>query len=205
LKCSEAPDEPESVSNETLYQLSCFIDKDVKYLHTGLKNRLTETIHKNSATLGRDADYTKSSLISRLPAYLSIQFVRFYYKEKEKINAKILKDVKFPLTLDVYELCRPELQQKLIPIRDRFKIMDDKKLEEEKKAKLEGKKSAQEKMDVDKEEKKEYESYSFPDDIGSNNSGLYELQAVLTHQGRSSSSGHYVAWIKRNDRKQKVF
>jgi hypothetical protein len=40
--------------------------------------------------------------------------------------------VKFPLTLDVYELCRPELQQKLIPIRDRFKIMDDKKLEEEK-------------------------------------------------------------------------
>ena len=31
------------------------------------------------------------SLISRLPAYLSIQFVRFFYKEKEKINAKILK------------------------------------------------------------------------------------------------------------------
>ena len=31
------------------------------------------------------------SLISRLPAYISIQFVRFYYKEKEKINAKILK------------------------------------------------------------------------------------------------------------------
>lgn len=42
------------------------------------------------------------------------------------------QDVKFPLTLDVYELCRPELQQKLIPMRDRFKIMDDKKLEEEK-------------------------------------------------------------------------
>jgi hypothetical protein len=32
----------------------------------------------------------------------------------------------------VFELCSPELQQKLIPIRDRFKIMDDKKLEEEK-------------------------------------------------------------------------
>ena len=31
------------------------------------------------------------SVIKRLPAYLSIQFVRFYYKEKEKINAKILK------------------------------------------------------------------------------------------------------------------
>ena len=34
-------------------------------------------------------------------------------------------------------------------------------------------------------------------DTGSNNSGYYELQAVLTHKGRSSSSGHYVAWVKR--------
>lgn len=40
------------------------------------------------------------------------------------------------------------------------------------------------------------EPFSFPDDVGSNNSGYYELQAVLTHRGRSSSSGHYVAWVK---------
>jgi len=25
---------------------------------------------------------------------------------------------------------------------------------------------------------------------------MYELQAVLTHKGRASSSGHYVAWVK---------
>lgn len=31
------------------------------------------------------------SKIKRLPGYLAIQFVRFYYKEKEAINAKILK------------------------------------------------------------------------------------------------------------------
>ena len=35
-------------------------------------------------------------------------------------------------------------------------------------------------------------------DVGSNNSGFYELQAVLTHKGRSSSSGHYVAWVRRH-------
>lgn len=35
-------------------------------------------------------------------------------------------------------------------------------------------------------------------DPGSNNSGNYELQAVLTHQGRSSSSGHYLAWVKHS-------
>lgn len=50
-------------------------------------------------------------------------------------------------------------------------------------------------MDVDK--KKRLEPFSFADDIGSNNSGYYELTAVLTHQGRSSSSGHYLAWIRK--------
>ena len=34
-------------------------------------------------------------------------------------------------------------------------------------------------------------------DVGSNNSGYYTLQAVLTHRGRSSSSGHYVAWVRQ--------
>ncbi|PIO73841.1 hypothetical protein TELCIR_04172 [Teladorsagia circumcincta] len=38
--------------------------------------------------------------------------------------------------------------------------------------------------------------FSFPDDEGSNNSGFYELKAVITHKGRSSNSGHYVAWVR---------
>jgi ubiquitin carboxyl-terminal hydrolase 14 len=40
---------------------------------------------------------------------------------------------------------------------------------------------------------------SFSLDVGSNNSGFYELQAVLTHKGRTSSSGHYVAWVKHSE------
>lgn len=31
------------------------------------------------------------SKISRLPAYLTVQMVRFFYKEKESVNAKVLK------------------------------------------------------------------------------------------------------------------
>jgi len=31
---------------------------------------------------------------------------------------------------------------------------------------------------------------------GENRSGLYELVAVLTHIGRSSDSGHYMAWVR---------
>lgn len=34
-----------------------------------------------------------------------------------------------------------------------------------------------------------------PDDFR----GLYELFAVVTHKGRSSSSGHYMAWIRQGE------
>lgn len=51
------------------------------------------------------------------------------------------------------------------------------------------------------EAEKKYAPYWFEDDLGSNNSGYYTLQAVLTHRGRSSSSGHYVGWVRQSDDK----
>ncbi|XP_028163286.1 ubiquitin carboxyl-terminal hydrolase 14 isoform X3 [Ostrinia furnacalis] len=191
LVCSEA-EEPPTRSSESFLQLSCFISQDVKYLQSGLRSKMSEQITKMSQTLGRDAVYTKTSKISRLPAYLTVQFVRFYYKEKEAINAKILKDVKFPLDLDVYELCSPELQERLAPMRAKFKEVDD--------ANVESSLTAKNKPhgDSKKESKnKRVMPYWFENDVGSNNSGFYRLQAVLTHRGRSSSSGHYVAWVAR--------
>ncbi|XP_052776253.1 ubiquitin carboxyl-terminal hydrolase 14-like [Mya arenaria] len=193
MKCEESEEEPATKSTEKFLQLSCFIEKDVKYMHTGLRSRLEEHITKNSPTLGRDAVFKKSNKISRLPAYLTIQFVRFFYKEKESVNAKILKDVKFPLSLDVFELCSEDLQTKLLPQREKFKAQEDKEAEEASQLKAANKKPGKE----GDGKKMQQHPYSFPDDVGSNNSGYYELQAVLTHKGRSSSSGHYVAWVKR--------
>lgn len=158
---------------------------DVKYLQTGLKLRLEEEITKFSSSLNRDAQYIKTCRISRLPAYLSINLVRFFYKEKNSISAKILKDVKFSMKLDLYDLCTPELQNKLLPMRQKFKEYEDKLAEDVNKG------------DSSNENPKEFYDYHFEDDIGSNNSGMFTLNAVLTHKGRSSSSGHYVAWIKR--------
>jgi len=128
---------------------------------------------------------------------LSIQFVRFYYKEKEKVNAKILKDVKFTLNLDVYDMCTPALQEKLKPMREKFKDDDEKKLEQ----KIAATANGAEPMETNGTTKTKSTTlpYHFPDDIGSNNSGYYELSAVLTHRGRSSSSGHYVAWVRQKD------
>ncbi|XP_058995019.1 ubiquitin carboxyl-terminal hydrolase 14 isoform X1 [Mustela lutreola] len=188
MKCTESEEEEVTKGKENQLQLSCFINQEVKYLFTGLKLRLQEEITKQSPTLQRNALYIKSSKISRLPAYLTIQMVRFFYKEKESVNAKVLKDVKFPLMLDVYELCTPELQEKMVSFRSKFKDLEDKKVNQQPK-------TSDKKSSPQKEVK--YEPFSFADDIGSNNCGYYDLQAVLTHQGRSSSSGHYVSWVKR--------
>ncbi|OCT76695.1 ubiquitin carboxyl-terminal hydrolase 14 [Xenopus laevis] len=188
MKCTESEEEEVTKSKETQLQLSCFINQEVKYLFTGLKLRLQEEITKFSPSLQRNALYIKTSRISRLPAYLTIQMVRFFYKEKESVNAKVLKDVKFPLMLDIYELCTPELQEKMVPYRSKFKQLEDKKVSEH-----------APKANQMAQREVQYEPFAFPGDIGSINSGYYELQAVLTHQGRSSSSGHYLSWVKRKN------
>jgi len=41
-------------------------------------------------------------------------------------------------------------------------------------------------------------------DPGGNSSGYYDLVAVLTHQGRSSSSGHYLGWVRHREGEGKV-
>jgi ubiquitin carboxyl-terminal hydrolase 14 len=191
MKCTEADDEVAAKSKENFLQLSCFISTEVKYMHSGLKLRLNEQITKKSPSLGRDAVYMKKSLISRLPAYLTVQFVRFQYKGKEAINAKILKDIKFPIDFDAFDLCTPELQQKMIPMRSKFKELEDAALLEKENIKK------QKKNEKPVEKKTKKEPFWFEDDLGSNNSGYYTLQAVLTHQGRSSSSGHYVGWVRQ--------
>lgn len=125
MKCLEAEDEEVKKSKENFLQLSCFISAEVKYMLSGLRLRLNEQITKKSPSLDRDANYMKQSLISRLPAYLTVNFVRFQYKGKEGINAKVLKDIKFTIDFDAFDLCSKDLQQKLIPMRNKFKEIDD--------------------------------------------------------------------------------
>uniref|UniRef100_A0A0K8TL35 Ubiquitin carboxyl-terminal hydrolase n=1 Tax=Tabanus bromius TaxID=304241 RepID=A0A0K8TL35_TABBR len=190
MKCDEALDEPPSLTKENFLQLSCFISTEVKYMHSGLRSKMKEQLTKKSPTLGRDALYTKTCLIGRLPAYLTVQFVRFQYKGKEGINAKVLKDIKFPIDFDAYDLCSPELQSKLDPMRAKFKELDDTRVNKEIK-------NEASRTENNQEEELYREPYWFADDVGSNNSGYYSLQGVLTHKGRSSSSGHYVAWVRQ--------
>lgn len=196
MKNTECEEEPVSHSTEDFLQLSCFISQETRYMQAGIKSSLEEKITKHSPKLGTDATYLKTCKIDRLPAYLAIQFVRFRYKEKASTNAKILKDIKFSINLDVYELCTEELQQKLMPMRALFKEEEDRRALEASSDKGLNKSDLGEANKKDENVSKYKHPFSFADDLGSNNSGYYTLQAVLTHLGRSSSSGHYVAWVK---------
>lgn len=190
LECQQ---EPEARTTEHHRQLSCFITQEVKYMFSGIQLRFKDTIKKFSRGLNCNATFLKTMAITRLPKYLSIVFVRFYYKGRERINAKILKDIKFPMKLDLVDLCDPDLTPKLTTMRDKIRIYDDYV------TKTNGEThKREEEMTEEDFEAMEVEPTNFPEDVGSNNSAMYELISVVTHKGRSSGTGHYVAWVNNS-------
>ncbi|KND04956.1 ubiquitin-specific protease UBP6 [Spizellomyces punctatus DAOM BR117] len=224
LSCDEAPEEGSTTSVDTFNKLRVNIGSGVStYMLTDIAKGLEEKIEKNSPTLNRSAVYTKKSKISRLPAYLAINFVRFQWKPETRTKAKILKKVKFPFDLDMSEFCTPELQEKLRPAKLRLKDVEEKKAAERKakKVKLDegpvvaGGSDTMEtappaQTDVDQknvasnldqlEKMKEIGvDPSLYNDIGANVSGQYDLVAVLTHIGRAADSGHYIGWVKHGE------
>ncbi|APA11703.1 hypothetical protein SS1G_05177 [Sclerotinia sclerotiorum 1980 UF-70] len=118
------------VNGEDVFlKLDCHISGATNHLRDGIVAGLEEKIEKRSEVLGRDAIYTKKSKISRLPKYLTVHFVRFFWKREAQKKAKIMRKVTFPDELDVVEFCTDELKQMLIPVRD--KVREVRKEEED--------------------------------------------------------------------------
>lgn len=150
LKCEESADESESLSKDKVNKLVCNVQgsqqagdggTQIDHVQEGLKLGLEGQVEKNSDVLGRNALWKKTSKINKLPRYLCIQFMRFFWKatpdsrDHAGVKCKIMRKVSFPDTLDVYDYCNPALQSALKANRDR----EDKKIEEEmasKRAKL---------------------------------------------------------------------
>lgn len=116
-------------SEDVFLKLDCHISGATNHLRDGIVAGLEEKIEKRSEVLGRDAIYTKKSKISRLPKYLTVHFVRFFWKREAQKKAKIMRKVTFPDELDVVEFCTDELKQMLIPVRD--KVREVRKEEED--------------------------------------------------------------------------
>ncbi|KMQ48270.1 hypothetical protein HL42_1125 [Trichophyton rubrum] len=108
-------------SSDVFFKLNCHIDKEINHLHDGIMASLEEKIEKHSPTLDRDAIYTKKTRISRLPKYLTVHFVRFFWKRESQKKAKIMRKVTFPQEIDVVDFCTDELKKQLIPVRDKVR------------------------------------------------------------------------------------
>jgi ubiquitin carboxyl-terminal hydrolase 14 len=116
----DSGEEPVTGSDEFL-KLDCHISGTTNHLRDGIIAGLEEKLEKQSEVLGRDAVYTKKSQISRLPKYLTVHFVRFFWKREAQKKAKIMRKVTFPHELDVVEFCTDELKKMLIPVRDKVR------------------------------------------------------------------------------------
>ncbi|KAK4153717.1 hypothetical protein C8A00DRAFT_43413 [Chaetomidium leptoderma] len=247
----EGGEQPTS-AKEPFLKLNCHIDNQTAHLRDGLVSGLSEKIEKRSEVLGRDEMYTKTSKISRLPKYLTVHFVRFFWKRDVQKKAKIMRKVTFPHELDAVEFCTDELRKALVPVRDKVRevrkdeedverarkrrkrnpaldeLPEEKKERAKKDAKKDDKKPAAAPADGDVEmtetfktdaeweaekdaallaSKKELNALIDPEirkDEGANQSGIYELRAVVTHQGASADSGHYTAYVKKTGHKDPV-
>ena len=112
----------ESIKSEDVFlKLDCHINKDINHLRDGLMAGLEEKIDKRSPIFDRDTVYTKQSRIARLPKYLTVHFVRFFWKREAQKKAKIMRKVTFPPELDVVEFCTDTLRKQLIPVRDKVR------------------------------------------------------------------------------------
>lgn len=215
LKSMETPEDEPKIGEEQFFKLDCHISINTNFLKDGILDSLTEKIEKHNEKLGRDSEYQLVKRISRLPKYLTVHYVRFFWKRDVQKKSKILRKVVFPKQLDVTDLCSDDLRKKTIPVRE--KLYQIRKEEEE--IRRAAKKAAATsssnngnnksiKDAVPEEKKKEYREElekvidpELKNDPGANNSGLYELQAVITHQGASADAGHYQAFV-RNDNEE---
>jgi len=216
-KCLDDESEPPRTAHESARKIACHISEKTAHLYTALQVNLDEVIEKKSEALGREAQYSKKSMLARLPPCLAVQFVRFAWRKDTAKRAKILRTVSFPPILDVRNLCTPALQACI--------AAHCSSLEEERDAKAGGKPGGKEEapatapaeaggssddaMDLmqpkSAEEIAELATGAAGAECNDNRTGRYELFAVITHQGRTAEGGHYVAWVKKDKKKWLVF
>jgi len=213
FKCLETDEEQPYNAAESVRVLQCHISDKTAHLYTAVESALQETIEKNSETLGRLAQYSKSCRIARLPPYLAVQFVRFAWRNDTQKRAKILRPVSFPDVLDVRNLCTDELQASIAAHNNKLEEIVEAELAAKKpKPSAEAPSEAVAMQTDDAPAAAEACPAPAPAEVPEchslecdNRTGRYELFGIITHQGRTAEGGHYVAWVKKNQKKWLVF
>lgn len=227
LKCDEAPEEPSTVTVEKVLKIECNISATTNYMHTGIKDAMNSQLDKNSPSLGRQAVYSQTSRLSRLPSYLTVHMVRFAWRRDIGKKAKIMRKVKFASEFDALEVVTDELKSKLTPVSSRLKAIEKERAERRKVRKRtkvaqeasSSSRPAEESTDVemapasdvpgDLEEESVYRARELQElegladadlknDYGCSLTGLYDLVAIVTHKGADADAGHYIGFVKKS-------
>ncbi|RHY29950.1 hypothetical protein DYB32_004736 [Aphanomyces invadans] len=171
LQCAETDHEPVISKKEKALKLVCNITKDTNHISEGIKIGLEGTIEKNSDVLGRNATWKKSQKINRLPKYLCVQFMRFYWKltpESRDHTGVKCKMLRVRDARDEAKAAAPDVEMD----------EDAAALAAATTMSLTGGRATA--------------GIGLP----LNFQGNYELYAVVTHKGRSADSGHYIGWAR---------
>lgn len=183
-------------------KLQCHITSSTNFLKNGIVESLNETIEKHSDNLNKNCNYEINKKITKLPSILTVQFVRFFWKRSTNKKSKILRKVQFPFQLDLTDLLDEEYRDSKIKIRDEFRSIEKNQQSEEREFKKQKKNlNSKDEQDFWKTQHDKYiEEFTSktPKDlsVGENPSSLYNLNAIITHQGSSADSGHYQAFVK---------
>lgn len=202
-----------TVKEESDVKLQCHISGSTNFLKNGLIESLHEKIEKRSEFTGMNSKYNVDKQITKLPKFLTVQYVRFYWKRSAGKKSKILRKVVFPFQLDVADMLTPEYASEKIKVREEFRQIDKERIDRSrdiKKRKIDEstdsvvmtpRERQETEMAVEKSEQEHWvEEFKkkTPTDLqaGENPSSLYELIGVITHQGANSESGHYQSFIR---------
>lgn len=217
--------EPAVVSHDLHRKLVCNIQGgsdsssqvNITHIGEGIQLSLTGKLEKYSEALGRNAQWTRSQKIARLPPCLVVQFGRFYWKatpdsqDHSGVKCKVMKPVGFQSVFDVYEFCNDKVKKVLKVARDKALAEEEDRVAK----KLRGE-------DLEDDDKKEDEAMEEDDEeaaalqaalamsvepeqppvgpgLPHDFQGLYELFAVVTHKGRDADGGHYMGWVKADN------
>ncbi|KAI5966501.1 UBP6 [Candida pseudojiufengensis] len=192
-----------SYSHEDAFKLNCHIDIKTNFLRDGIISGLTETITKHNDALNTDTEYQITKKITRLPKYLTIHFIRFFWRRDINKKSKILRKVQFPFELDLSDMLDDSIKEEKNKVRDLIRKVEKDNLDLKRDFK-----KAKKDSNEDEELKLLSIKSKFQDDLKStipnvnfettteNPSSVYELTAVITHMGANADGGHYKAYVK---------
>ncbi|KAF2071302.1 hypothetical protein CYY_007377 [Polysphondylium violaceum] len=141
-------------------------------------------------------DCSRSTQLSSIPPYLNIQFLRYTFNKETSKKKKLHDKVEFPLEFSIKDYVSKKTSPQLSSSSSSNTTVDNDNSEDEQESSQD--KEEDEEEEEDEEDGDQGSPIAIDETITSSkkNEYLYELTAILMHQGMVTSGGHYISHIK---------